>query len=105
MLHVKKEYVKATVTCQELMTQAFIAASSIIIEPDDSNKWYEGYLSEQCTKDSNYKQIPIGEYICFRVNKIDVQKCELFSLIGASLNDNVKVTNIDGKKYRVEYCE
>lgn len=105
MLHVKKEYVKATVTCQELMTQAFIAASSIIIEPDDPDKWYEGYLSPECTKDGNYQQIPLGGFICFHANKTDVKKCELFSLIGASVNDYVKVTNIDGKKYRVEYCK
>lgn len=28
MLHIKKEYVKATVTCQELMTQKFMVISS-----------------------------------------------------------------------------
>lgn len=104
MLHAKKEYVKATVTCQELMTQQFIAASSIIIEPEDPNKWYEGLLGPECTKDGNYQQISQGSFICFHVNKTDVKNCELFSLIGASVNDYVKVTNIDGTKFRVEYC-
>ncbi len=113
----KKIFIYPEIKEHRLSTENMIAASNNsvdIVVPDvpsgdNTNKWWEGYLSNSCVKDGSISGIEVGQYKCFRVNNTSESKCELFYLLKAETNDYVKVSRINETIYRAEivdsYCD
>ena len=89
-----------------VQTEGFVAASnggSTIIKPDEPDKdWTKGILEPHCTKDGVAKRLIVNEYTCFRVNDYDINSCQLFNTLGASVGQWVKVTRLDDIYFRAE---
>ena len=102
----KKAYLKSEMKNFEVKMEApFLAASTIIIEPDDPNTdWTEGWLEESCTKDGVAKALPVGGFTNFRANKDDATKCKLIYDLNA-VGKCVRVTRISEKTFRAEIVD
>lgn len=84
MLHAKKEYVKATVTCQELMTQAFMVISGG--QPEE----LESFFLEKC-----FDAVPEAKLAIKRANQGTIGTVETATLCS---NQNIGdcIPNFEG---------
>lgn len=101
----KKTYLSPEMTRFEMkMEAAFLAASSIIFEPEKPDEnWMEGIIEPKCTQNGTATSLPIGGQTCFTVNHADLQSCGLFFNLGVTAKqDIVKLTRISQTQYRAE---
>jgi hypothetical protein len=107
----KRKFINPEIKEYRVRTESMIAASKPIVDitPDDptgdTKPWYQGLLSNYCTKDGVASGLPIGDYNCFRANKENDAGCELFNLLNAKRGDIVKVTRINETIYRAEIVD